>query len=138
MCNIFFFKMAIFFFFQVYKTQLERVSEGWTNKMSNFERLNSTLRSSLSELQSENNELKTLVSTDYLNTVSSPINSRLFINFLHNFQELGGGGYYLQSKRRGIIVYNKYLYYLLCTCAFFVPSCIYVTILAAYKFLSKE
>ena len=124
----------------MYKTQLERVSEGWTNKMSNFERLNSTLRSSLSELQSENNELKTLVSTDYLNTVSSPINSRLFIYFLHNFQELGagGGGYYLQSKRRGIIVYNKYLYYLLCTCAFFVPSCIYVTILAAYKFLSKE
>ena len=73
--------MAIFFFFfQVYKTQLERVSEGWTNKMSNFERLNTTLRSSLSELQSENNELKTLVSTDYLYTVSSPpINPRLFI-----------------------------------------------------------
>ena len=48
--------------FQVYKTQLERVSEGWTSKMSNFERLNSTLRSSLAELQSENNELKNLVS----------------------------------------------------------------------------
>ena len=47
--------------FQVYKTQLERVSDGWHIKMSSFERLNSSLRSSLSELQAENNELKTMV-----------------------------------------------------------------------------
>ena len=48
---------------------MERVSEGWTTKMSNYERLNSTLRSSLSELQSENNELKTLVCTSVSNYV---------------------------------------------------------------------
>ena len=71
----------------MYKTQLERVSEGWTNKMSNFERLNSTLRGSLSELQSENNELKTLVSTDYLYTVSSAINPRLFILLFSSREE---------------------------------------------------
>ena len=59
--------LFFFFVFQVYKTQLERVSEGWTTKMSNYERLNSTLRSSLSELQSENNELKTLVCTSVSN-----------------------------------------------------------------------
>jgi hypothetical protein len=44
---------------EVYKTQLERVSDGWHLKMSSFERLNSSLRSSLSELQVENNDLKT-------------------------------------------------------------------------------
>ena len=97
----------------MYKTQLERVSEGWTNKMSNFERLNSTLRSSLSELQSENNELKTLVSTDYLYTVSSAINSRLFLkiwisrqfrgnfyNFFYTIFKNGGPG-------EGGIIYNQ-------------------------------
>lgn len=58
---LFFFISCMLFCLQVYKTQLERVSDGWSSKMANFERLNSTLRNSLTELQSENNELKSMV-----------------------------------------------------------------------------
>lgn len=46
---------------EVYKTQLERVSEGWTSKMSSFERLNGSLKNSLAELQQENLELRAMV-----------------------------------------------------------------------------
>ena len=66
---------------QVYKTQLERVSDGWSSKMANFERLNTTLRNSLTELQSENNELKSMV-----RKIASLWETTIFQTFFDFFQ----------------------------------------------------
>ena len=40
------------------RTQLERVSDNWSNKIGEFERLNGSLRTSLQDLQQQNDELK--------------------------------------------------------------------------------
>lgn len=45
-------------FFQVYKTQFERVSEGWTSKIGDFERVNMNLQVEVATLQLENQDLK--------------------------------------------------------------------------------
>ena len=42
----------------MYRTQLERVSDNWSNKIGEFERLNGSLRTSLQDLQQQNDELK--------------------------------------------------------------------------------
>ena len=42
----------------MYRTQLERVADNWSNKIGEFERLNGSLRTSLQDLQQQNDELK--------------------------------------------------------------------------------
>ena len=44
--------------FQVYRSQLERVSESWREKIGSFEKINAGLQSSCNELQQENDDLK--------------------------------------------------------------------------------
>lgn len=51
----------MFPFFQVYKTQLERVSEGWNSKIGDFERVNVSLQVEMAQLQRENEDLKGMV-----------------------------------------------------------------------------
>ena len=77
------------FCFQVYKTQLERVSDGWHAKMSSFERLNSSLRSSLSELQAENNELKTMVNYFQILKISKVV--KIIFKYSYRFTKILNG-----------------------------------------------
>ena len=49
------------FILQVYKTQLERIADGWTNKVGSFERQNYGLQDEVNHLKRENDELKTKV-----------------------------------------------------------------------------
>ena len=46
---------------QVYKTQLERVSEGWKSRIGDFERVNTSLQTEVTKLQLENQDLKSKV-----------------------------------------------------------------------------
>ncbi len=43
---------------EVYRTQLERVSDSWSKKVGEFERANSGLRAEVTTLRRENKELK--------------------------------------------------------------------------------
>ena len=51
------------FLFKVYKTQLERVSEGWKSRIGDFERVNMSLQTEVTKLQLENQDLKSKVSS---------------------------------------------------------------------------
>ena len=62
----------------MYRTQLERVSDNWSNKIGEFERLNGSLRTSLQDLQQQNDELKIQVN------INVEINSVLKINVRPN------------------------------------------------------
>ena len=55
-------KFNCVFMFQVYKTQLERFSDGWTNRIGDFERVNGSLQDEMSQLRQENDELNQKVS----------------------------------------------------------------------------
>merc|ERR1719411_2296553 len=46
---------------EVYKTQLERVSEGWKSRIGDFERVNTSLQTEVTKLQLENQDLKSKV-----------------------------------------------------------------------------
>ena len=47
----------------MYKSQLERVSEGWNSKIGDFERVNVSLQVEMAQLQRENEDLKGMVSS---------------------------------------------------------------------------
>ena len=51
--------------FQVYKTQLERVGEDWQSRMGDFERVNVSLQVEMAQLQQDNDELRTKVSYQF-------------------------------------------------------------------------
>ena len=64
----------------MYRTQLERVSDNWSNKIGEFERLNGSLRTSLQDLQQQNDELKIQVN------INVEINGVLKPNRSHNIK----------------------------------------------------
>ena len=60
----------------MYRTQLERVSDNWSNKIGEFERLNGSLRTSLQDLQQQNDELKIQVNINVLKILSNNLPNR--------------------------------------------------------------
>jgi len=54
--------MHFVYLLQVYKSQLERVSHGWDEKIGEFERVNGGLKSEMASLKRENDDLRTKVS----------------------------------------------------------------------------
>ena len=67
----------------MYRTQLERVSDNWSNKIGEFERLNGSLRTSLQDLQQQNDELKIQVN------INVEINSVLKILIFDQIVNIG-------------------------------------------------
>ena len=69
----------------MYRTQLERVSDNWSNKIGEFERLNGSLRTSLQDLQQQNDELKIQVNINVkINSVLKTLNRNHKIKYKIN------------------------------------------------------
>ena len=68
----------------MYRTQLERVSDNWSNKIGEFERLNGSLRTSLQDLQQQNDELKIQVNINLLKILSNNLNRKHKIKYKIN------------------------------------------------------
>jgi len=65
--------------FQVYRSQLERVTESWKDNIGSFEKLNLELKSSLAELRIENDDLKQQVIQNIMFSFYSDGQLRSFI-----------------------------------------------------------
>ena len=71
----------------MYRTQLERVSDNWSNKIGEFERLNGSLRTSLQDLQQQNDELKIQVNINVeINSVLKILSNNLRPNRNHEIK----------------------------------------------------
>ena len=62
--------------FQVYKTQMSRVTDGWHGKIDEFEKINQGLQDSLSKLRDENELLRLKVGSKHY------ISIKIFSTFL--------------------------------------------------------
>ena len=70
-------------FCQVYRTQMERLSSGFSTKISEFENINGNLRRSLVDLKQQNDDLRVQVRL-HLNLLLGKLSHLLLHNSLRN------------------------------------------------------
>ena len=70
-------------FCQVYRTQMERLSSGFSTKISEFENINGNLRRSLVDLKQQNDDLRVQVRL-HLNLSLGKLLRLLLLNLLRN------------------------------------------------------